>query len=76
MTQLQSVQKCPYCGTEVEENHSEWEEGDHQVTCDRCDKEYSVTPKYDFLGWVNEQICKECREVESECYCDETDDQP
>lgn len=71
MTRLQSVQTCPYCESEVEDNQSEWEEEDHQVTCDRCEKDYAVTPRYQFLGWEIEKICKECGCVESECYCDD-----
>ena len=73
MNELVKTQECPYCGTEVDEAQSEWEEGTHEATCESCGKEYSVETEYQFLGWRVEKICTGCGSVESECYCDETE---
>lgn len=73
MNELVKTQSCPYCNHDVEDNYAEWEDGTHEVTCDSCGKEYSVETEYQFLGLRIEKICDECREVESECYCDETE---
>ncbi|OKP95079.1 hypothetical protein [Paenibacillus sp. P46E] len=71
MTTLVKTQSCPYCGTDVDDSHAEWEEGTHTIECDRCHQEYSVTTEYEFLGWDIEKVCHGCGEIESECYCDE-----
>lgn len=68
--ELEKEQVCPYCDYEVEDHLSEWEEGDHDVTCSSCGKEYSVEPIYEFKGFKVQKVCQECFSPEEECYCD------
>lgn len=71
MSELVKTQSCPYCGYAVDDAHAEWEEGSNLVTCDKCEREYSVTTHYIFLGFEVQKVCSECGESEDECYCED-----
>lgn len=71
--ELLKTQTCPYCGDEVEDCYAEWEEGNHNVTCDSCHKDYVVEPEYKFLGFKIHKVCDKCDDImEYEpCLCKE-----
>ncbi|PZD95203.1 hypothetical protein DNH61_11630 [Paenibacillus sambharensis] len=72
---LLDEQVCPYCGYEVGDHLSNWSDETEHVECGRCRKTYAVAAEYQFLGFKVEKMCIECGEVESECFCEEGDEQ-
>jgi hypothetical protein len=77
MYELSDEQVCPYCDHIVEDCNSNWDEDEEIVTCDRCDKEYTVKAVYKFKGFQIEKECEKCGEWSDEgmmlCDCEDED---
>lgn len=50
MGELLDSQVCPFCEHEVEDHLSNWDEDTEYVDCSKCNREYSVSAQYKFLG--------------------------
>lgn len=61
LEEIQDAQACPYCGDEVEDHLSEWNDKE-TVKCVSCGEEYQVEPIYDFKGWKMNKKCERCGE--------------
>ncbi|MGH0511098.1 hypothetical protein ACQVN8_25360 [Bacillus paranthracis] len=69
--ELLQIQECPYCESIVDESRAEWDEGNHEVKCDSCNREYQVSPIYEFKGFEIQKICESCNEIEEDCFCED-----
>ncbi|WP_100406250.1 hypothetical protein [Bacillus solitudinis] len=77
MDELLDEQVCPYCEHVVEDHQSNWEDEEEEITCDRCDKEYTVKAVYQFKGFQIEKQCEQCGEWTDDgmalCDCEDKD---
>jgi hypothetical protein len=69
--ELVKTQQCPNCGYIVDDAYAEWEEGEHEVECDRCSSHYLVEPVYEFKGFKIQKLCAKCGESEDVCCCED-----
>ena len=60
MHELEHEQVCPYCEHVVEDHESNWSDEEEDVKCYNCNKNYSVSAKYKFLGFEVKRLCQKC----------------
>lgn len=72
MPELLSEQVCPYCENEVEDHQSNWSDEEEEVTCNGCNKKYTVKAVFKFEGFQIEKQCEQCGEWTEDGYklCD------
>lgn len=72
---LPKEQECPYCNVTEDDTYANWnDDNDGWVECSSCEKKYYAMPQYHFLGFEVEKKCETCGERESECFCDDKED--
>ena len=72
MSELIEEQVCPYCDHAVEDCQSNWDTDDEIVTCNHCEKAYTVRAVYQFKGFAIEKECEKCNEwtIDGDYMCD------